>query len=131
MTKRGRKPNSDNGEILSCQISLKVTEDLFAKVQALAYIKNGGNVNQLLTAMLEDEIAAVANNQEFKTAVSFVKSVRTQEQKYKQKAEQETSGSVPANLSTSAAKTKPPKKKKTADDSVQPATEEENAVIDD
>lgn len=129
-----RKIKNSTGEKTNVRISLVVTELLNAKIEILVELTKSKSVNQLVVNLLEQY--ANANQQLIKKALSARQGYQTQIDKLATGLTTpnfalETSGTVPANLSTSAAKTKPPKKKKTSDDSVQPATEEENAVIDD
>lgn len=100
MAKRGRKTNNENGVVASRQISLKVTDNLYFQIKALAYVYNGGNINALITSMLERAAAERAKDKNFLEALRFVKSVETQTSKFKKNAEifaQDNSTEVPTD----------------------------------
>jgi hypothetical protein len=101
-----RKIKDSTGEKANVRISLAVTESLNAKIEVLVEMTKSVSVNQFVVSLLERY--ANANQQQIKEALSARQGYQT---KLKNLATglttpnfvQETSGEVPANLSTSAA----------------------------
>lgn len=106
---RGRKTNSEDGVKADKQISLKVVPELYTKVKALSLVEHNGNVNALVTSLLEK--ATENPTGKFAEALKFQRSYETQMKKFMEGVAQDSEAE---DIEVEPIKPKKPAKKKTA-----------------